>query len=289
MSQKLELRWKNGSLSLHRCRVMGILNVTPDSFYDGGKYTHVDKALDRAWAMVDEGADILDIGAESSRPGSQGISADEEKKRLYPLLEKLAIEKFPLPISLDTTKSQVFSESYKNGWAHIANDVSGLRDPGMVLSVVALQAPIVVMHMVGTPQTMQKVHSYENVVEEILQFFRERLNDCRLKSNVILDPGIGFGKSAKHNLTILNRLNEFLEFGFPVMIGASRKSFIGEVLDTPTQERLEGSLAAVAIAVDRGAKIVRVHDVKSSVRVVRMVEAIKETGGMVEEESKVEG
>lgn len=279
MSPKYELRWKTGGLSLHRCRVMGILNVTPDSFYDGGKYALVDQAVDRAWAMMDEGADIVDIGAESSRPGSEGISSDEEKKRLYPLLEKLSLEKFPLPISLDTTKSDVFSEACKNGWVHIANDVSGLRDPGMVLAVVALQAPMVVMHMMGTPQNMQKIYSYENVVEEILQFFRQRLNDCRLKTNVILDPGIGFGKSPQHNLTILNNLDKFLEFGFPVMIGASRKSFIGDVLDVPVAERLEGSLATVAIAVDRGAKIVRVHDVKSTVRVVKMVEAIKESGG----------
>lgn len=275
MSGKMELYWKNGSLSLHRCRVMGILNITPDSFYDGGQFTQLDKAVERAWDMVDQGADILDIGAESSRPGSDSISVDEEKKRLFPLLEKLKNEKYPLPISLDTTKSEVLSEASKNEWVQIANDISGLRDPAMVAVVVANEIPVIVMHMLGTPQTMQKEIAYEDVVIDIIQFFKKRLNDCRLKNNVVLDPGIGFGKSVKHNLTILNRLNEFQELGFPIMVGASRKSFIGEVLDLPAADRLEGSLAAAAIAVDRGAKILRVHDVQETVRLVKTIEAIR--------------
>ena len=181
MSEKFELRWKNGSISLHRCRVMGILNVTPDSFYDGGKYSTLEKAVDRAWQMVDENADIIDIGAESSRPGSESISIDDEKKRLYPVLEKLASEKYPLPISLDTTKAEVFSEACKNGWVQIANDISGLRDPAMVLAVINHQVPIIVMHMFGNPETMQKDFSYDDVVTDIIQFFKQRLNDCRLK------------------------------------------------------------------------------------------------------------
>lgn len=275
MSGKMELYWKNGSLSLHRCRVMGILNITPDSFYDGGQFTQLDKAVERAWDMVDQGADILDIGAESSRPGSDSISVDEEKKRLFPLLEKLKNEKYPLPISLDTTKSEVLSEASKNEWVQIANDISGLRDPAMVAVVVANEIPVIVMHMLGTPQTMQKEIAYEDVVTDIIQFFKKRLNDCRLKNNVVLDPGIGFGKSVKHNLTILNRLNEFQELGFPIMVGASRKSFIGEILNLPVADRLEGSLAAAAIAVDRGAKILRVHDIPETVRLVKTIEAIR--------------
>lgn len=275
MSEKFQLTWKGGSLSLHRCRVMGILNVTPDSFYDGGNFLDSSVAVERAWAMVDEGADLIDIGAESTRPGAPEISIEEERKRLIPVLEKLKSENFPLPISLDTSKPEILSEACKGGLIQIANDVTGLRNPAMVLSVVSHQIPVIIMHMVGNPRTMQTEFEYDDVVRDIIDFFKRRLDDCRIKNNVVLDPGIGFGKDVPHNLALINRLNEFKELGFPLLVGASRKSFIGKVLELDAEERLEGSLAVAAIAVDRGANLVRVHDVKETVRVVRMVEAIK--------------
>lgn len=277
MSDRYQLTWKDGSLSLHRCRVMGVLNVTPDSFYDGGVYKDASAAIERAWAMVDEGADLIDIGAESSRPGAPSISIEEEKNRLFPVLEKLKEENYPLPISLDTCKPEVLTECCKHGWIQIANDITGLRNPAMVLAVIKNEIPVIIMHMMGTPQTMQQDYAYDDVVTDIIDFFKKRLNDCRMKHNVVLDPGLGFGKSVEHNLTILNRLSEFQALGFPILVGASRKSFIGKTLDVETEDRLEGSLAAAAIAVDRGASMLRVHDVKETVRVVRMIEAIKGT------------
>lgn len=254
---------------------MGILNVTPDSFYDGGAYSHLDKAIERAWAMVDEGADLIDIGAESTRPGAPVVSLEEEKARLYPVLEQLKAEKFPLPISLDSSKPEIVTETAKKGWIQIANDITGLRNPSMVLAVVKNELPVIIMHMFGTPQTMQQDYFYDDVVTDIIDFFKRRLNDCRLKENVVLDPGLCFGKGVEHNLAILNRLSEFHTIGFPILIAASRKSFVGKILDTESDDRLEGSLAAAAIAVDRGAKMLRVHDVKQTVRVVKMIEAIK--------------
>jgi dihydropteroate synthase len=275
MSGRYQLTWKGGSLSLHRCRVMGVLNLTPDSFYDGGSFTDPSEAVEHAWAMVDEGADLVDIGGESTRPGAPNVSIEEERARLFPVLEKLNLEKFPIPISLDTSKPEILTECYKNGWVQIANDITGLRNPAMVLTVVSNQIPVIIMHMLGTPQTMQTEFSYDDVVKEIIDFFKRRLNDCRLKTNVVLDPGIGFGKGVQHNLALLNRLSEFQELGFPILVGASRKSFIGKTLDLDVGERLEGSLAAAAIAVDRGARMLRVHDVLETIRVVRMIEAIK--------------
>ncbi|MCC7459661.1 MAG: dihydropteroate synthase, partial [Proteobacteria bacterium] len=155
MSDKLVLTWKSGSLSLHKCRVMGILNITPDSFFDGGDFVDPSQAVDRAWSMVDEGADLIDIGAESSRPGAPQISLEEEKKRLFPVLEKLKTENFPLPVSLDSTKPEIIVEACKNGLIQIANDITGLRNPAMVLAVVTHQIPVIIMHMFGNPQTMQ--------------------------------------------------------------------------------------------------------------------------------------
>ena len=227
--------------------------------------------------MVDEGADLIDIGAESSRPGAPSISIDEEKNRLFPVLEKLKEENYPLPLSFDTCKPEVLTECCKRGWIQIANDITGLRNPAMVLAVIKNEVPVIIMHMVGTPQTMQQEYAYNDVVTDIIDFFKKRLNDCRMKHNVVLDPGLGFGKSVGHNLEILNRLSEFKSLGFPILVGASRKSFIGKTLDVETEDRLEGSLAAAAIAVDRGASLLRVHDVKETVRVVKMIEAIQKT------------
>ncbi len=278
MTNRYELRWKGGSLSLHKCRVMGVLNVTPDSFYDGGHFMDPSVAVDRAWEMADQGADLIDIGAESTRPGAPSISLGEERKRIFPVLEKLASEKFPLPISLDTSKPEILTESYKNQWVQIANDVTGLRNPAMVLAVVSHQMPVIIMHMSGTPDNMQNNYHYDDVVTDIIDFFRKRLNDCRLKDNLVIDPGIGFGKGLQHNLALLNRLDEFASLGFPVLIGASRKSFIGKILDLEEQQRLEGSLAVASIAVDRGVNILRVHDVRETVRVVKVAQAIANAG-----------
>ncbi len=254
---------------------MGILNVTPDSFSDGGKYIDPERALAQAWKIQKEGADLLDIGAESTRPGSEGVSEEEEKKRLWSVLRKLKEEEYPLPISLDSCKASLVEAAIKEGLIQMVNDVQGLRDPEMVRVVKENQVPVCIMHMFGVPRSMQSEYVYEDVVSDLITFFKERLKETGLKDNVILDPGIGFGKSVKHNLQILQRLPEFLELGHPILIGASRKSFIGKTLDVDVEERLEGSLAVAAISAYQGASILRVHDVQETVRVVRMAEAIR--------------
>lgn len=270
-----KLRWPNGSLVLDRCRVMGILNVTPDSFSDGGKFIKPQAAVKRAWEIAQEGADILDVGAESTRPGAQAITEDEERGRLWSILDCLTKENFPIPISLDSTKPALVAEAFEKGWIQVANDVGGLRDPKMVEVIKEFQIPVILMHMFGTPRTMQQDYHYKDVVADLISFFQKRLKETEIDDNVVLDPGIGFGKSVDHNLTILNRLQEFAPLGCPLMVGASRKFFVGKVLNLKTEDRLEGSLAAAAIAAYNGASIVRVHDVQATVRVLEVVEAIR--------------
>ena len=263
---------------LQRTVVMGILNVTPDSFYDGGRYARAEAAVQRALQMVQDGADIVDIGGESTRPGSQPVPEEEELRRVLPVIEAVRGQ-VDVPISIDTTKSRVAERALQAG-ACMVNDISGLGfDPRMAEVVARHGALCCVMHIQGTPQTMQQNPQYEDVVRDISRYFEERLALAERagipRENIWLDPGIGFGKTVEHNLEILRRLREFTAFGLPILIGTSRKSFIGKILgDLPPEERLEGTAATVAIAIMNGANAVRVHDVREMVRVARMTDAV---------------
>jgi len=261
-----------------RTAVMGILNVTPDSFYDGGRYTQVEVAVQRALQMVQDGADIVDIGGESTRPGSQPVPEEEELRRVLPVIEAVR-ERTDVPISIDTTKSRVAERALQAG-ACMVNDISGLGfDPRMAEVVARHGALCCIMHIQSTPQTMQLNPQYEDVVRDISRYFEERLALAERagipRENIWLDPGIGFGKTVEHNLEILRRLREFTALGLPILIGTSRKSFIGKILgDLPPEERLEGTAATVAIAIMNGANAVRVHDVREMARVARMTDAV---------------
>jgi len=260
-----------------RPMVMGILNVTDDSFYDGGRYADPSRAVDRGVAMCEDGADIVDIGGESTRPGADPVSAKDEIEKVVPLVSALA-ERIDVPISVDTYKAEVAREAIVAG-ARIINDISALRfDEKMVEVAADAGVPVVLMHMQGTPRDMQKNPSYNNAVKEIAGFLRERVEFAVsrgvARDAAIVDPGIGFGKTTEHNLEILSGIASFHAIGCPVLVGPSRKSFIGNVLNLPVEERLEGTAAAVAVAVMNGADIVRVHDVKEMVRVVKLTGAI---------------
>jgi len=260
-----------------RTYVMGVLNVTPDSFSDGGKFLDEEGAVSRGIKMVEDGADIIDIGGESTRPGAKRVGAEEELKRVVPVVEKLAA-KIDKPISVDTYKSEVARRALDAG-AALVNDISALRmDDDMAPLLAERDAPVILMHMRGTPQNMQENPTYKSVMGEIISFLRERLQLARSKGikmeNILVDPGIGFGKTVQHNLEILRKLVELKSLGCPVVVGTSRKSFIGHTLDLPVEERLEGTAATVALSAANGANIVRVHDVKEMVRVVRMTDAI---------------
>jgi len=256
---------------------MGIVNVTPDSFYDGGVFLEPTKAVQHAHRLVEEGADILDIGGESSRPGAEPLSADEEKKRVMPVLEKTL--ELGVPISVDTYHADTAAAALACG-ARMINDITALRgDPEMAPVIASYGCECVLMHMQGNPKTMQVEPRYADVVEDICSFFEERLSFAvrnGIKEDKIwLDPGFGFGKTVEHNLTLLRRLSEFRRFGRPVLIGTSNKSTIGKVLGgLPVEDRLEGTAATVAIAIWNGADAVRVHDVKAMGRVARMCDAI---------------
>ena len=263
---------------MHRCRIMGILNVTPDSFSDGGAFEDVDAAVTRAWEMVDQGADILDIGAESSRPGAEPVPADEEIKRLEPIIKQLQEDQFPLPISLDTYKPEVLAHFLETQSIQMANDITGLRNLQMIEVIRGARIPVVVMHMFGNPQKMQEDYAYDDVVSDLLTYFQERIDQYGLEDNVILDPGIGFGKSVAHNLRLIDELDQFHQLQMPLLLGASRKSFIGKCLDLDVHERLIPSLAVAALAADKGCQILRVHDVLETRQVVNMVGSIQSSG-----------
>lgn len=257
--------------------VMGILNVTPDSFSDGGKYNNSQKAIDRASKMEDEGADIIDIGGESTRPGAEQVDIEEELNRVIPVIEGVR-QNSNIIISIDTYKSVVADKAISAG-ANIINDVSGLRfDNNMAHIASEAKVPVIVMHMLGNPQNMQNDPFYSNLMEELITFFKERVevlisNGINPK-NIILDPGIGFGKTVEHNFTIIRELNRIVDLGFPVLIGPSRKSFIGNTLNLPPEDRIEGTAAAVTAAIMNGSRIVRVHDVKEMLRVVKVTEKL---------------
>jgi dihydropteroate synthase len=276
----LKLSWKNFNLDFSlKTYIMGILNVTPDSFYDGSLYFDKERAIEHAFRMEYEGADIIDVGGESTRPGSEAISVEEEIRRVIPVIETLA-KRIKVPISIDTYKSAVAEAAISAG-ASIVNDISGLRfDPKMPEVVAKNEVPVVIMHIKGTPKDMQKNPTYKALIPEIMDYLREGITIARNAGipddKIIIDPGIGFGKTVEHNLEIIKRLNEFTGFEKPILLGPSRKSFIGKTLgDLPVTERLEGTAAAVAIGIFNGANIIRVHDVKAMVRVARIADAIK--------------
>ncbi|MEA3369623.1 MAG: dihydropteroate synthase [Candidatus Ratteibacteria bacterium] len=258
--------------------LMGILNLTPDSFYDGGKYNVLDSAIQRAEEMVAEGADIIDVGGESTRPGARPVSIKEELQRVIPVVKGLR-KRIKKPISVDTCKSKVARLALDSG-ANIVNDITALRGDKEMAKVLSRKgAPVILMHMQGRPQTMQKKPVYRSVISEIIGFLRNRikkaLEDGISFNKIIIDPGIGFGKTVEHNLEIFSRLREFKILGRPILVGPSRKSVIEKILNLPLEERLEGTAALVACSILNGVQIIRVHDVKEMVRAARMAEAIK--------------
>lgn len=260
-----------------RSYLMGVLNVTPDSFSDGGRFFKLEEAVKQGLKLAEEGADIIDIGGESTRPGSEPVPIDEELRRVIPVIEELYKE-IQVPISIDTYKSRVAKEALDSG-ALMVNDISGLRfDPEMKKVVAEYDVPVILMHIQGTPRNMQENPKYDNLIGNLKSYLKDSISIAEeagiSEDKIIVDPGIGFGKTLDDNLRILKNLSEFRSLGKPVMIGVSRKSFIGKILDLPTDKRLEGSLAALAVAIMNGANILRVHDVKESKRVAKLVDAI---------------
>ena len=260
---------------------MGIVNVTPDSFYDGGRYGSVEAVLAYARRLIAEGADLIDIGGESTRPGAAPVSAEEESARVLPVVTALRAET-DLPISIDTTKAAVAAAALAAG-ADLVNDVSAARfDPAMLPLAAECRAGIVLMHMQGTPATMQEAPKYGNVVREVAAFLAERAAAARAAGvaahRILVDPGIGFGKRAEHNLALLAHLDALVALGFPVLVGPSRKAFLGVLTGDPPEGRLAASLAAVVLAVARGACAVRVHDVAEARRALAVVDAVTRAG-----------
>lgn len=255
---------------------MGILNITPDSFSDGGRFLGRDAAIEQALRMVDEGAAIIDIGGESTRPGSEGVSGDEELRRVVPVVEALAPE-LPVPISVDTSKPEVMRAAVAAG-AGMINDVYALRQTGALEAAAALDVPVCLMHMLGEPRTMQVNPHYDDVVSDVASFLALQVERCVdagiARESLLLDPGFGFGKTLEHNLTLLRQLDRLQGLELPLLVGMSRKSMIGAVLDAAVEERLYGSVAVATLAAWLGAKIIRAHDVKATVDAMRMVAAV---------------
>jgi dihydropteroate synthase len=278
------LQHKHGRLDLSQPRIMGILNVTPDSFADGGRYHRTDSALRRAEEMTAEGADILDIGGESTRPGAQPVSEGEELERVIPVIEKLAAN-FDVPVSIDTSKPGVMKAAVAAG-ATIINDINALRAEGALEAAAGLAVPVCLMHMQGLPRTMQQAPRYTDVVTEVREFLQDRIRACLQagmdRSRLLIDPGFGFGKTLQHNVQLIRDLRAFREFNLPLVVGLSRKSMLGSLLGgeqpLPVEQRLYGSLAAAAWSVLQGAHIMRVHDVAPTADVIRVLAAIAPSG-----------
>jgi len=264
-------------LDLSRPRVMGILNVTPDSFSDGGDFISPASALAHAEQMLLEGADIIDVGGESTRPGADAVTEQEELERVIPVIEAIT-QRIPAIVSIDTSKPVVMREAVAAG-AGMVNDVMALQAPGAIAAAQELAVPVCLMHMQGRPRTMQKDPAYTDVLSDISEFFQQRVVECLAagisRERLILDPGFGFGKTLEHNLTLLGGLEGFGKFGLPLLVGISRKSMIGTILNgAPADERLYGSVAAAVMAMERGASILRVHDVKPTVDALDIFNAV---------------
>ena len=265
-------------LDLSRPRIMGVLNVTPDSFSDGGDFFTPENAIMRAAQMVDEGAAIIDVGGESTRPGAAAVSLDEELQRVIPVIEALH-GSVPVPISIDTRKPAVMQAAVAAG-AGLINDVSALQETGAVEMAASLGVPVCLMHMQGNPETMQATPVYNNVVDEVVAYLEVRAAACMQqgipKARILLDPGFGFGKTTTHNLLLLQQLERLVETGFPVMVGLSRKSLIGKVLDLPVDNRLYPGVALAVLAVWKGAVLVRCHDVRPTREAIEMCQAVRD-------------
>lgn len=265
-------------LDLSRPEVMGILNITPDSFSDGGDFFSTNRAVERGRAMVTEGAGIIDIGGESSRPGAEPVTEQEELDRVIPVIEQLA-PVLEVPISIDTRKPAVMRAAVNAG-AGMINDINALREPGAIEAAMETGVPVCLMHMRGTPQTMQDAPEYTDVVEEVGQFLQERILACLAggisRDRLLLDPGFGFGKTVVHNLQLLNQLHKLAAFGYPLLVGFSRKSMIGAVMDLDIDNRAHPGIALAALAVWQGAHIVRSHDVRATWQAIRMCAAVRD-------------
>lgn len=263
------------TIDLSYCHVMGILNATPDSFSDGGKWNSLDAALRQAESFVNLGATFIDIGGESTRPGAEVISLDEELSRVLPVIEAVA-SRFDILISIDTYKPEVMREAALAG-ASLINDVFALQKDNAIAEAAKTRLPVCLMHMQGTPKTMQDSPSYTDIFDDLQQFFEERVRECNMagipNDQIILDPGFGFGKTVEHNFHILNELQNLQKLGFPILSGTSRKSMLGAIIDKPAHERLDASIASAVIAAMNGASIVRVHDVEQTIDAIKIVNA----------------
>ncbi|PLX54862.1 MAG: dihydropteroate synthase [Chromatiales bacterium] len=272
----MQLNCGHRLLDLSRPVVMGILNVTPDSFSDGGAYPDTAQAAARARQMVEEGAELIDVGGESTRPGAAAVDSETEISRVVPVIEAIRAS-CDAVISIDTSKPEVMQAAVAAGAAFI-NDVRALREPGALEVAASLEVPVCLMHMQGQPRTMQDAPDYDDVVTDVAAFLGERVESCcragMARERLVIDPGFGFGKTLRHNLLLLNNLHRLTEFGLPVLVGISRKSMIGAILDRAVDQRLYGSLAAATISLMKGASIIRTHDVAPTVDALRVVTAL---------------
>jgi dihydropteroate synthase len=264
-------------LDLTKPRVMGILNVTPDSFSDGGHYSQIDAAVQHALTLIDEGVDILDVGGESTRPNAIPVTLVQELDRVIPVIEALTAHQINIPISIDTYKPAVMRAAIAAG-ASIVNDVRALQEEGAIAAVANTDVGVCLMHMQGTPQTMQDNPHYVDVVEEVVAFLSERVAHCQhagiVSNRLLIDPGFGFGKTRAHNITLIQQLDGLTQLGLPILVGLSRKSVLGQVTGNDVDARLHASVAAAVVSVMKGAHVVRVHDVKATVEALKVVAAI---------------
>ena len=272
----MEIRFQNHVMDLSFPQVMGIVNMTPDSFSDGGNYNNLDDAMRRVDNMIQAGATFIDVGGESTRPGAADVSTSEELDRVIPLVEKIA-RYFDVWISVDTSKPEVITEAAKAG-AHLINDIRALTLPGALQAAQKTELPVCIMHMQGDPKTMQNApHYQQDIYQEVDSFFTEHIQRCVTagiaREKIILDPGFGFGKTLAHNYRLLATLERFHHFNLPILVGMSRKSMIGQVLNVPPKERVLGSVSCAVIAAMKGAQIIRVHDVKETFDAMRIVQA----------------
>ena len=272
----MEIRFQNHVMDLSFPQVMGIVNMTPDSFSDGGNYNNLDDAMRRVDNMIQAGATFIDVGGESTRPGAADVSTSEELDRVIPLVEKIA-RYFDVWISVDTSKPEVITEAAKAG-AHLINDIRALTLPGALQAAQQTELPVCIMHMQGDPKTMQNApHYQQDIYQEVDSFFSEHIQRCVTagiaREKIILDPGFGFGKTLAHNYRLLATLERFHHFNLPILVGMSRKSMVGQVLNVPPKERVLGSVSCAVIAAMKGAQIIRVHDVKETFDAMRIVQA----------------
>ncbi|MEH6387477.1 MAG: dihydropteroate synthase [Pseudomonas profundi] len=276
LSNSSRLPCGDRELDLSRTHIMGILNVTPDSFSDGGRFTRMDAALAHVDKMLAAGATMIDVGGESTRPGAAPVSVAQEVERVVPMVEAIKA-RFDTVVSVDSSTPEVFTESARVG-AGFINDIRALCRPGALEAAGATGLPVCIMHMQGEPVSMQQAPVYASVLDEVNQFLLERVAACEAagipRQRLVLDPGFGFGKSLEHNLQLFNRLDALQPSGLPVLVGVSRKSMIGQTLDRPVDQRLFGGIALTVLAVTKGARIIRVHDVPETVDAVRMIEAV---------------